>query len=147
MDRLPIISSKKIKNISYMCHNNYTREVRGGDIPANEDGAVINTDSAFYNMNNDTDRRIFEIPDSLTNLGSYFLSGNSNTGWDNGGFIQVFQTVPPTITATSFHPVSYLSQCGVFIYVPDESLNAYKTATNWSAWASIIKPASEKPAE
>ena len=29
------------------------------------------------------------------------------------------------------------------IYVPDESLNAYKTATNWSNYASRIKPVSE----
>lgn len=31
------------------------------------------------------------------------------------------------------------------IYVPDESVNAYKAAVNWSTWASRIKPMSEKP--
>ena len=29
------------------------------------------------------------------------------------------------------------------IYVPDESVEAYKTATNWVNYASIIKPLSE----
>ena len=29
------------------------------------------------------------------------------------------------------------------IYVPDESVEAYKAATNWVNYASIIKPLSE----
>lgn len=31
------------------------------------------------------------------------------------------------------------------IYVPDEAVDAYKTATNWAAYADRIKPISEKP--
>ena len=42
---------------------------------------------------------------------------------------------PPTLDYRTFNGCTYLSQ----IYVPAESLNAYKTATNWSAYASIIK--------
>jgi len=30
------------------------------------------------------------------------------------------------------------------IYVPDDAVDTYKTATNWSAYASRIKPISEK---
>lgn len=33
------------------------------------------------------------------------------------------------------------------IYVPDESVDAYKTATNWSQFADKIKPLSSKPSE
>ena len=33
------------------------------------------------------------------------------------------------------------------IYVPDESVDAYKTATGWSQFASKIKPLSSKPSE
>ena len=33
------------------------------------------------------------------------------------------------------------------IYVPDASVDAYKTATNWSEFASKIKPLSEKPSK
>ena len=29
------------------------------------------------------------------------------------------------------------------IYVPNESVDTYKTATNWSTYADIIKPLSE----
>jgi hypothetical protein len=36
-----------------------------------------------------------------------------------------------------------LGVCGVTIYVPDESVEAYKTATNWNTYASRILPISE----
>lgn len=31
------------------------------------------------------------------------------------------------------------------IYVPDNAVDTYKTATNWSAYADRIKPISSKP--
>lgn len=48
-------------------------------------------------------------------------------------------TVTPPVVATSTLPThkTYL------IYVPDESVQAYKSATNWSAYADRIKPLSE----
>lgn len=46
-------------------------------------------------------------------------------------------TTPPSINT---HTFSYPS---TFYYVPDESIEAYKTATNWSSYASRIKPLSE----
>ncbi len=44
---------------------------------------------------------------------------------------------PPTIPANCF------TYCTASIYVPDESLSIYKSATNWSKFASQIKPLSE----
>lgn len=46
---------------------------------------------------------------------------------------------PPTCGATPFENCSKLSS----IYVPDDSVEAYKTATNWSTYASKIKPLSQ----
>jgi hypothetical protein len=34
-----------------------------------------------------------------------------------------------------------------FVYVPDNLVEKYKTATNWSTYASQIKPMSELPEE
>ena len=34
-----------------------------------------------------------------------------------------------------------------YIYVPDSLVDSYKTATNWSTYASQIKPISELPQE
>lgn len=36
---------------------------------------------------------------------------------------------------------------GFFVYVPDDMVETYKTATNWSTYADNIKPISELPAE
>ena len=49
----------------------------------------------------------------------------------------VIRTVtPPTISDT-------FKDCNCLIFVPDESVEAYKTATNWSKYADRIKPLSE----
>ena len=45
---------------------------------------------------------------------------------------------PPEIAASSLPENLYF-----YIYVPDESVEAYKSATNWSKFASRIKPLSE----
>lgn len=47
--------------------------------------------------------------------------------------------VPPSIGTTTFSN----THADLSIYVPFKSLEAYKTATNWSAYASRIKPLSE----
>ena len=47
--------------------------------------------------------------------------------------------VPPTLTTTDFNKTNST----FIIYVPDESVEAYKTATNWSQFSGRIKPLSE----
>lgn len=49
------------------------------------------------------------------------------------------QDVPPPIATDTFQGCNALSA----IYVPDGSVDAYKTATNWSGLADKIKPISE----
>ena len=46
---------------------------------------------------------------------------------------------PPTIQSTEFSQTNST----FVIYVPDASVEAYKSATNWAALASRIKPLSE----
>lgn len=55
-------------------------------------------------------------------------------------------TLLATIPLSCFEP---LVGCDALesIYVPDESVDAYKTATGWSEFASKIKPLSSKPSE
>lgn len=48
-------------------------------------------------------------------------------------------TTPPVVNTGVLNYVS------VAIYVPDASLSAYQSATNWSTYASIIKPISQRP--
>lgn len=50
-------------------------------------------------------------------------------------------TTPPTITSNTLTTGS--GTLTIKIYVPDSSVNDYKTATNWSSWANYIYPLSE----
>ncbi len=85
----------------------------------------------------------FESCESLTSvtLGSKITSiGLSAFENCNKLEITIKATTPPTLS---------LNGRGVFtgvlsIYVPDESVETYKTASGWTRWASIIKPISEK---
>lgn len=53
-------------------------------------------------------------------------------------YIKCLAPTPPSLGSEAFVRTN---NCP--IYVPDESVNAYKTATNWSAYANRIKPLSE----
>ena len=53
----------------------------------------------------------------------------------------VLATVPPTLGGNFVTSSGRLNA----IYVPDESVDAYKSALNWMTYASKIKPISEKP--
>lgn len=71
------------------------------------------------------------IPSSVTSIGRYMFTGSYP--------ITMQSTVPPTVDYYTFW---YYSGT---VYVPDESVNAYKTATNWDKSWFNIKPISEKP--
>lgn len=56
-------------------------------------------------------------------------------------FISVLADTPFTLSSSTSLSNGY--SCP--IYVPDEAVETYKAATNWSAYSSRIKPISEKP--
>ena len=73
------------------------------------------------------------IPNSVTSIGDWaFVECTGLTS------ITVEPTTPPTLGEDTF---SETNNCP--IYVPSESVETYKTATNWSTYASRIKPISE----
>ena len=83
-------------------------------------------DYAFYNCYGLTS---ITIPDSVTSIGSsafYNCSGLTS--------ITINATTPPTLA--SANAFNNTNNCP--IYVPAESVNAYKTATNWSSLADRI---------
>ena len=95
-----------------------------------------------------------EIPNNVTSIGQfafYYCRGltsieipNSVTSIGNYAFYACDHLACVTILAYAVPSLSY----GIFmsthnslkVYVPYESLNAYKTSTNWSDYASIIYP-------
>ena len=57
--------------------------------------------------------------------------------------IVVEATTPPTLASASLPQLNDTKLTS--IYVPDASVEAYKAASGWSTFASIIKPISERP--
>ena len=69
------------------------------------------------------------IPNSVTTIG-----GNSFSNCSALTAITILATTPPTLTSSAFYDTN---NCP--IYVPAESVDAYKTATNWSKYADRIQ--------
>ena len=74
------------------------------------------------------------LPASLTKLGDSVFYGSTNLTT-----VVCKAVTPPTIGGSVF---AY-TKAELIIYVPDDSVEAYKTATNWSAYADKIHPISE----
>ena len=85
---------------------------------------------AFQNISSITN---IIIPANVTSIGSNAFAGCSGLT-----YIKCLAVTPPTLgNSTALGPATYT----YLIYVPDESVNAYKTA--WSNVAGRIKPLSE----
>lgn len=87
-------------------------------------------DRAFENWNANDQPLV--IPNSVTYIGN-----GAFYGWNSTPHAEIHATTPPTSEPNNFNG-SYP------IYVPDASLNAYKTATNWVSLADRIFPISDK---
>lgn len=77
---------------------------------------------------------LVDIGENATHIPRDFVSGCTSLHT-----IIVRATEPPTLHGEGIRGVPVLTA----IYVPDESVEAYKAATGWSSYAGIIKPLSE----
>ena len=87
-------------------------------------------DYCFYQS---TGMRILRVPVSVTSMGNYVTSYSAIT------VVIMESETPPTIGQYAFR----YHGGKVSIYVPDASVEAYKTATNWSGMSAYIKGISE----
>lgn len=71
-----------------------------------------------------------DIPASVTSIGAYAFSANTSLE-----SITVRATTPPTLLVSSLSNVPATAN----IYVPADSVNAYKAAANWSDRADYIQ--------
>ena len=71
-----------------------------------------------------------EIPDGVTSIGNTAFQGCSALTK-----ITVNAITPPTLGTMAFTSIA----SNAVIYVPEESVEAYKSATNWSSYASRIQ--------
>lgn len=87
-----------------------------------------------YAFNGCTWLREADISSAITIIGASAFGGCSHLE-----SITVRATTPPQIQASTFTGVPTTAN----IYVPSASLDAYKSASNWSSRASYIQPISE----
>lgn len=69
------------------------------------------------------------IPTTITNIGEHAFNGCTNLK-----YVICESLTPPTLGGSAFYSVPNLT-----IYVPHESVNTYKTYTNWVTYESRIK--------
>lgn len=81
---------------------------------------------------------VFDIPSSVNKIGQYVIGGNNDSNVKNVPIVICRAVTPPTLGTVKANGGAHQA-----IYVPDESVEAYKTATNWSAFADIILPLSQ----
>ena len=106
----------------------FTKIVSLGIISSIPDGAANN--GTFHSCTN-LEEAI--LPDTLTYLGSYaFRNCTKLTS------VVCYATTPPTIGVNPF----YSTSSKLAIYVPDASVDTYKEASGWSAFADRIYPLS-----
>lgn len=74
------------------------------------------------------------LPNSVKSIGECAFAWNSSLT-----DITCYASTPPSAGNNMFDECTALTA----IYVPDESVDAYKIADGWSAYASLIKPESE----
>lgn len=84
--------------------------------------------TAFANC---TNIKYFELPSTITNLNNQILMNAS----PNVFICKAVQ--PPTLSTLA------MNKNNCWLYVPDDSVEAYKTASGWTIYANKIKPLSE----
>ena len=89
--------------------------------------------SAFYNWQ--ANNQPLVIPNSVTSIGGYAFFG-----WNLVPYVEIKAVIPPSLSSYT----AFANQNNAPIYVPDESVDAYKTATNWVDLADRIFPISDK---
>lgn len=108
---------------------------------------------SYYNIsNNFTNNNFYECYNFPFNDGTVTVPNNINSLGVNV-FVDCFNitnfifqpSTPPTITSESLHNnMGGYKLPHFLIFVPDESVDAYKTATNWTEYSDYIYPVSMK---
>ena len=95
------------------------------------------TEIGYGTFNNCSGLTSIDIPSGVTVIEGYAFAGCTNLQ-----SITVNATVPPSSFGETSNWYAFDNTNNCPIYVPSESVNAYKTASGWSNYASRIQPIS-----
>lgn len=138
---ITLYTCAKLKNVTFPYQAVLTKGVVGNSYYAVSGCQSLNK-SFISNANTEIQGQCFRYNYSLTKITipNTITSILSLAFGDCFNLIEIYMkpTVPPTLDSTSFSNVP--SSCVIYVpYSADHSvLNAYKTATNWSTYASQI---------
>ena len=122
-------SAQNLKKVSFSSEQTDISFIHG--CPSLERLDIPNTATTLGSLYRNTALTKLIIPASVTTIGTYCFSGN--TGMKEYHFLSI---TPPTLgNADVFKSIP--SDC--VIYVPSASVEAYKTASIWSTYASYIQ--------
>lgn len=102
-------------------------------------GKITVVGSFFCDQLHSSEKTLTEVhlPATVTAINDAFCRAATSLK-----IVVVNSVTPPTLNSSAFSSITV----GAFnIYVPDSSVSAYQTATNWSKYANYIKPLSELP--
>ena len=134
------LDSLSLESTINIQHINFGQNISGVGIlnGSNKIKIVLKSTQSTLNLTNCfgaiyTHKIIF--PESITSMIGNILSN----AYVN--IIIIKSVIPPAIASTTFSGINPICK----IYVPDASVEAYKTATNWITYANYIYPLSQKP--
>ena len=95
--------------------------------------ARIYDTGVFYGC---TNLKVVVLPATLETLGSQYSPFTGCTSLED---VVCYATIPPAVACSTIFPKNKLKG----IYVPDSSIDAYRSATNWSNYYDYIYPISD----
>ncbi len=126
----PLVIANSVTNIKACAFENWTSNNQPLVIP----NSVTNIgELAFNNWSSNNQPLI--IPNSVTNIGELAFNG-----WSLVPYVEIQAITPPSLSSAD----AFAEQNNAPIYVPDESVDDYKTATNWVDLADRIFPISDR---
>jgi hypothetical protein len=126
----PLVIPDSVTSIGSYAFNRWTSNNQPLVIP---DSVTSIGDSAFYDWQSNNHPLV--IPDSVTSIGNYAFQY-----WWLVPYIEIQAITPPTLASSD----AFDNQNNAPIYVPDASVDDYKTATNWVNLASRIFSINDK---
>ena len=129
-NNLPLVIPDSVTSIGNTAFSYWYANTHSLVIP---DSVTSIGDSAFTGWQSNDKPLV--IPDSVTSIGNYAFMY-----WESVPYIEMQAITPPTLASH----MAFYGQNDVPIYVPDGSVTAYKTATNWVNLASRIFSINDK---
>jgi hypothetical protein len=129
----PKITSTKLTDLTWAFAGDTMSPIKRDIFPFRSDGSSINASTGYLFAGCTTP--FVELPDAIA------VYSDDAFRYASIGYLVSYSEIPPTLTSLSFRDTSGIGN----IYVPDNAVEAYKSASVWMNYASKIFPMSQKP--